>query len=215
MGALPFGMKEGSIWMHQYWEVKVIKTIRSLWEWVSIPPHINYMARRERVGCYTRAREYSEGRRRLGRRQRDMLLMSYSVAVHFWRLQTMWHHATVPAVGQRWHEDTWGLQGIASHCDVVPTTLCLDIGGLYRSGSSQKWLNNFKMKHCTTIYHLRQTHPDAVVPRLSFRLQGLHPQSAANCPTAQTVAALDLISNDPHLKIATTGYCTQVLKIFG
>lgn len=56
------------------------------------------------------------------------------------------------------------------------------------------------MKQCITGNHLRHTHPNAVVPRLSFRLQGLYPQPAANGPTAQTVAALDLISNNPYLK---------------
>lgn len=164
------------------------------------------MARRESVGCYTRATEYREGRRWLGGRQRVILLTSHSVAVHFWQLHPMWRHANVPAVGQRWHADTRRLQGIASHADVIPTTLCFEIGSLYQSGSTYIWLSNFQTKHCTTGYRWKQTHPDAVVPRLSFRLQGLHTEPAANSPTAQTVAALNLISNDPHLNTATPDY---------
>lgn len=70
------------------------------------------------------------------------------------------------------------------------------------------------MKHCTTGHHLKQTHPDAIVPRLSFRLQGLHTEPAANSPTAQTVAALYLISNDPHLKTATPDYMSAKNMIF-
>lgn len=41
--------------------------------------------------------------------------------------------------------------------------------------------------------------PDAVVPGVAFGLRRLNPESVAHGPTAQTVAALDLICNDPHL----------------
>lgn len=67
---------------------------------MSTPLHISYMAIRERLGCYNRAAEYREGRRRLGGKQRVTLLTSHSVAVHFGRLRAMRRRATVPAVSQ-------------------------------------------------------------------------------------------------------------------
>lgn len=205
MGSLPFGSKRRSNQVCRCWGGKgVTKTTRSLWAWVLIPPHIRYMARRERVSCYTRAAEYSEESGRVDRKERVTLLTPHSVAIHFWRLRAMWRCTTDPAVGQWWHADTRGLQCIASYGDVVPTTLCLEKGRLYFFRFSIHYC-----KHCSTGYHLRQTHPNAVVPRLSFRLQGLHAQPAANGSTAQAVAALHLISNYPHLKTATPDYESQ------
>lgn len=43
------------------------------------------------------------------------------------------------------------------------------------------------------------SYPDSVVPRLSFSCQWLDSKSVTNCSTAQTVAALDFVCNDPHL----------------
>lgn len=43
------------------------------------------------------------------------------------------------------------------------------------------------------------SYPNTVVPRLSFRLQRLDPESMTHCSTAQTVAALYLVCYDPHL----------------
>ena len=42
-------------------------------------------------------------------------------------------------------------------------------------------------------------YPYAVVPGLSFGVQGLDPQPVTHRPTAQTVAALHLVGYDPHL----------------
>lgn len=55
-------------------------------------------------------------------------------------------------------------------------------------------LINYK-KHTNSL----MSHPNTVVPRLSFRLQRLDPESVTHCSTTQTVAALYLVCYDPHL----------------
>lgn len=49
--------------------------------------------------------------------------------------------------------------------------------------------------HCDVV----PSTPNAVVPRLSFRLHRLDSEPMAHRPTAQTLAALHLVRNDPHL----------------
>lgn len=56
--------------------------------------------------------------------------------------------------------------------------------------------------HSIILYiqaNITVAHPNAIVPRVTFGFCRHHPQSATHSSTAQTVATLHFICNDPHL----------------